>query len=110
VVQQNAADAEESASSSEEMNAQAEQLRAFVQDLAVIVEGEVDGSRKKKPRTPDGAGDRPGGLMSIVRAFLRPEAKASLPGDTTRGEEQTKNPMLLLRQEPSPRDRETRDF
>ncbi|MCG8615814.1 MAG: methyl-accepting chemotaxis protein [Desulfobacterales bacterium] len=39
VVQQNAANAEESASASEEMNAQAEQLREFVGDLMQMVTG-----------------------------------------------------------------------
>jgi methyl-accepting chemotaxis protein len=39
VVQQNAANAEESASASEEMNAQAEQLRDYVNDLVVVVTG-----------------------------------------------------------------------
>ena len=37
VVQQNAANAEESASASEEMNAQAEQMRGFVDDLVALV-------------------------------------------------------------------------
>ena len=37
VVQQNAADAEESASASEELNAQAEQMKAMVQDLVALV-------------------------------------------------------------------------
>jgi methyl-accepting chemotaxis protein len=39
VVQQNAANAEESASASEEMNAQAEQLREYVNDLVMLVTG-----------------------------------------------------------------------
>ncbi len=39
VVQQNAANAEESASASEEMNAQAEQLKDYVGDLVQLVEG-----------------------------------------------------------------------
>lgn len=39
VVQQNAANAEESASASEEMNAQAEQLREYVGDLVMLVTG-----------------------------------------------------------------------
>jgi methyl-accepting chemotaxis protein len=42
VVQQNAANAEESASASEEMNAQAEQLREYVDDLVVLVTGRRD--------------------------------------------------------------------
>ena len=39
VVQQNAANAEESASASEEMNAQAEQLKDYVGDLITLVTG-----------------------------------------------------------------------
>jgi len=42
VVQQNAANAEESASASEEMNAQAEQLRDYVGDLVQLVTGKKD--------------------------------------------------------------------
>ncbi len=42
VVQQNAANAEESASASEEMNAQAEQLRDYVGDLMMMVTGKRD--------------------------------------------------------------------
>ena len=41
VVQQNAANAEESASASEEMHAQAEQLREYVRDLVVLVTGQM---------------------------------------------------------------------
>jgi methyl-accepting chemotaxis protein len=39
VVQQNAANAEESASASEEMNAQAEQLKEYVGNLVALVTG-----------------------------------------------------------------------
>jgi methyl-accepting chemotaxis protein len=39
VVQQNAANAEESASASEEMNAQAEQLRDYAGELVLLVTG-----------------------------------------------------------------------
>ncbi|WP_300464960.1 methyl-accepting chemotaxis protein [Desulfobacula sp.] len=42
VVQQNAANAEESASASEEMNAQAEQLRDYVGDLMMMITGKRD--------------------------------------------------------------------
>jgi len=44
VVQQNAANAEESASASEEMNAQAEQMKLFVGDLVVLVGGSGNGN------------------------------------------------------------------
>lgn len=46
VVQQNAADAEESASASEEMNAQAGQLRDYVGELMMMVTGTGDGKIK----------------------------------------------------------------
>jgi len=39
VVQQNAANAEESASGSEEMSAQAEQLKDYVQHLVIMIKG-----------------------------------------------------------------------
>jgi methyl-accepting chemotaxis protein len=39
VIQQNAANAEESAAASEEMNAQAQQMKAFVGDLVALVGG-----------------------------------------------------------------------
>ena len=42
VIQQNAANAEESASASEEMNAQAEQLKEYVEDLVLLVTGKKD--------------------------------------------------------------------
>jgi len=59
VVQQNAANAEESASASEEMNAQAEQLREYVGDLVRLVSGagkkEIDRTHLKtlihRPKT-----------------------------------------------------------
>ena len=44
VVQQNAANAEESASASEEMSAQAEQMREFVQQLVTIIGGTTNGN------------------------------------------------------------------
>jgi methyl-accepting chemotaxis protein len=45
VVQQNAANAEESASASEEMNAQAEQLRDYVGELVLMVTGRMNKDR-----------------------------------------------------------------
>ncbi len=42
VVQQNAANAEESASASEEMNTQAEQLNSYVRELVVLITGKKD--------------------------------------------------------------------
>ena len=49
VVQQNAANAEESASASEELNAQAEQMREFVQQLGAIVGGAANGNGTAEP-------------------------------------------------------------
>ena len=45
VVQQNAANAEESASASEELNAQAEQLRDYVGELMMMVTGNRTSSK-----------------------------------------------------------------
>jgi len=47
VVQQNAANAEESASASEELNAQAEQMKNYVEDLNVLVGGNKSGANKE---------------------------------------------------------------
>ena len=44
VVQQNAANAEESAAASQEMNSQAAQMKGFVQDLVTIVGGTTNGA------------------------------------------------------------------
>jgi methyl-accepting chemotaxis protein len=51
VVQQNAANAEETASASEEMNAQAEQMKAYVDDLIAVIGGtaKVSGGAMKIP-------------------------------------------------------------
>jgi methyl-accepting chemotaxis protein len=46
VVEQNAANAEESSSASEQMNAQAEQLKEYVGDLVVLVTGKREGKTK----------------------------------------------------------------
>jgi methyl-accepting chemotaxis protein len=48
VVQQNAADAEETASASEEMRAQASQLKCFVDELELIIKG--DGTKPEGRR------------------------------------------------------------
>jgi methyl-accepting chemotaxis protein len=44
VIQQNAANAEESASISEEMNAHAEQMKAIVEELVALVGGNPNGA------------------------------------------------------------------
>jgi len=49
VVQQNAANAEESASASEEMNAQAEQMKQLVDNLVCLVGGSSTNAGKKTP-------------------------------------------------------------
>ena len=49
VIQQNAANAEESASASEELNAQAEQMKAFVGDLMALVGGNGNGTGRRQP-------------------------------------------------------------
>jgi methyl-accepting chemotaxis protein len=60
VVQQNAANAEESASASEEMNAQAEQLKEYVDDLVMLVTGNRNQTaaapvRRQRPASTIGA-------------------------------------------------------
>ncbi|MFP4350718.1 MAG: methyl-accepting chemotaxis protein [Desulfococcaceae bacterium] len=50
VVQQVAANAEESASASEELNAQAEEMMDFVRRLVSMVEGERNGTGKRRPQ------------------------------------------------------------
>ena len=50
VVQQNAANAEESASASEEMSAQAQQVRGFAEELMALVNGaKAQRSARKEP-------------------------------------------------------------
>ncbi len=51
VVQQNAANAEESASASEEMNAQAEHLREYVRDLLILISGEIKNQETRTQRS-----------------------------------------------------------
>ena len=69
VVQQNAANAEESASASEELNAQAEQTKAYVRDLvAVVGKTTVD---KRKTRTTAAAIPR-----SLAKVALKPAPQA----------------------------------
>jgi len=92
VVQQNAANAEESASASEEMNAQAEQMKAFVQELVLVIEGTANrgggaqrislaGNRKaKQPSSTSWAAAKPapnihkanGGSKSISASAAPP--------------------------------------
>ena len=48
VVQQNAANAEESASASEEMNAQAQEMKGFVEELVTLVGGQANGKGNGK--------------------------------------------------------------
>ncbi|MDQ1331370.1 MAG: hypothetical protein QG578_1638, partial [Thermodesulfobacteriota bacterium] len=60
VVQQNAANAEESASASEEMNAQAQEMKFFVEELVTLIGGHTNGNSADK--------------VSEVRSLL-PEAR-----------------------------------
>lgn len=73
VVQQNAANAEESASASEEMHAQAEQLREYVRDLVVLVTGQVAhiGSvqRSNSVRKPGDSRKRSRGVQKKVAGY-----------------------------------------
>ena len=70
VVQQNAANAEESASASEEMNAQAEQLKDYVGELVMLVTGKQDSKRTFN------------GHNQIKTGFARPQS-VPLPREKT---------------------------
>lgn len=86
VVQQNAANAEESASASEEMNAQAEQLREYVGELMKMVSGKKDlalsktgGSRGRHPKVKSVAynqkagGSKKKNLPASSKREIRPD-------------------------------------
>ncbi|MCF6248152.1 MAG: methyl-accepting chemotaxis protein [Desulfobacula sp.] len=80
VVQQNAANAEESASASEEMNAQAGQLKEYVRDLVMLVTGKNEMGATKidhkqiKMAASHTTSQRPGGKMLAARSKeIRPE-------------------------------------
>ena len=66
VVQQNAANAEESASASEEMNAQAEHMKKFVNDLILIIGGTVTASQGA-PATRTIASGKPSRSRAIAK-------------------------------------------
>ena len=51
MVQQNAANAEESASASEEMNAQAGQMKQMVNELVILVGGTSNGEKHTEAKT-----------------------------------------------------------
>jgi methyl-accepting chemotaxis protein len=70
VVQQNAANAEESASASEGMSAQAEQMKGFVDDLVVLVDGSGDGA---------GRGPASDIKASDIRTHQVPNVKGNTP-------------------------------
>jgi len=72
VVQQNAANAEESASASEEMSAQAEQMKGYVGELIALVGGSKDGvDQGRKAR------------MKALNAFTKRSASAPGKGSRT---------------------------
>jgi methyl-accepting chemotaxis protein len=84
VVQQNAANAEESASASEEMNAQAEQMKGFVQDLVVLIGGATNGTvggRKSQIRKNNGGmvGNEPQqrSMRTKRPVFTKPASKST---------------------------------
>ncbi|MEN6439473.1 MAG: methyl-accepting chemotaxis protein [Syntrophobacter sp.] len=78
VVQQNAANAEQSASASEEMNAQAEQMKVFVGDLVEL----VDGGAGKPARGNGAKGIGPRGSIRTAAGLIRPSKLAD--GDRKR--------------------------
>jgi methyl-accepting chemotaxis protein len=78
VVQQNAANAEESASASEETNAQAEQMRGFVADLVALV-----GSNSKNGKGVLGSRDK--ALKAVTGKVLAPPGKKEVVLHNARG-------------------------
>jgi methyl-accepting chemotaxis protein len=80
VVQQNAANAEESASASEQMHAQAEQLREYVRDLVALVTGEmqnISSVRRRKPGNTQGDETKRSGAVHKKRLA---DTRKKLPG------------------------------
>ncbi len=69
IVQQNAANAEESASAAEEMNAQAEQMKRYVSELTALIGGDEDGVVRDREGTVSGIWrGRPPRLLSLQEA------------------------------------------
>jgi methyl-accepting chemotaxis protein len=58
VVQQNAANAEESASAAEQMNAQAQRMKEYLDDLVALV-------RRSKDKVRDGSGEEPENIRRL---------------------------------------------
>ncbi len=78
VVQQNAANAEESASASEELNAQAMQMKEFVSDMITVVQGSsaagssvsaasMETARHRRPALSEGTGGKAPKSLSLSR-------------------------------------------
>ncbi len=78
VVQQNAANAEESASASEEMHAQAEQLREYVRDLVVLITGKMETVNSGSPRKTAHTGSS-GRRLHGEHKGNRPDSRKRLP-------------------------------
>jgi methyl-accepting chemotaxis protein len=78
VVQQNAANAEESASASEEMNAQAEQMKAVVTELVAIVGGsDHRGAAAPRKAVNRKTGPAPAARRQVPSASPRAKARAA---------------------------------
>jgi methyl-accepting chemotaxis protein len=77
VVQQNAANAEESASASEEMHAQAEQLREYVRDLLVLVAGDGNHGKPNSSAKTFHKGRMERSSGTIVKKRPEPQKKLS---------------------------------
>lgn len=73
VVQQNAANAEESASASEEMSAQSHQMKGFVQELVLLVGGGKNGAKVVKREGVKAPGD------STRQVLSAGETKTTVP-------------------------------
>jgi methyl-accepting chemotaxis protein len=83
VVQQNAANAEESASAAEQMNAQAEQLKEYVEELVLMVTGKKSSVHHQKIQTTSRAVKRSAKGLALPAAGSVRSEKKKMPVDKT---------------------------
>ncbi|GLI35629.1 methyl-accepting chemotaxis protein [Desulforhabdus amnigena] len=95
VIQQNAANAEESASASEELNAQAEQMREFVKGLAALVGATHDNGRRSEKSSLQKHSQKIPSLSKV---------KSIVPGEKNAGKQKYSNISPLRSQQIIPLD------
>ena len=92
ITQQNAANAEESASAAEEMKSQAGQMETLIENLAVMVGGEYNGTGREKPagsgkqrptsrKAIAGPRERPGNTAGVVHDPKKAASEKVIPPD-----------------------------